>query len=180
MAESKGCAKAFRRVTRGALQSTCSPGCELSNMRDWVATLGSYSTRAEMNKKFEKRNSKFARGATTDEFRVLNFEFRGYPLLLGSAGFGSGVGVFFGEALNAAGGVHQLLLASEEGVAIRADFHAQHVALYGRARLKRVAAGAVHRHGVIIGMNTGFHGAAFRRVRSARPTRQSQGIQPRR
>ncbi len=88
--------------------------------------------------------------------------------------FGGGVGVLLGEALDAAGGVHEFLLAGEEGVAIRADFDAQHVALDGRARLERMATGAVHGHGMIIGMNTGFHGAAFRRVRSARQTRQSQ------
>jgi hypothetical protein len=33
-----------------------------------------------------------------------------------------------------------------------------------------VAAGAVHRNGMIIGVNTGFHKAPFCRVRSARPT----------
>src|SRR6266567_998857 len=47
MAESKGCAKAFRRVTRGEPESTCSPGRELSNMRDWVATLEKYFTHRE-------------------------------------------------------------------------------------------------------------------------------------
>src|SRR5690349_3099071 len=98
-------------------------------------------------------------------------------LLFGRSGFGGGVGILFGEALYTARGVKQFLFAGEEGVAIRADFHAQHVALDGRARLKGVAAGAVHRHGMIIGMNTGFHGAAFRRVRSARPTRQSRAVE---
>src|SRR5215467_4092495 len=44
MAESKGCAKAFRRVTRGWAETTCSPECEPSNMRDCVATLGDYFT----------------------------------------------------------------------------------------------------------------------------------------
>jgi hypothetical protein len=33
-----------------------------------------------------------------------------------------------------------------------------------------MAAGAVHRYGVIVGVNTGFHEAPFCRVRSARPT----------
>ncbi len=87
-------------------------------------------------------------------------------LLLGGCGFagfhfGSGVGVLFGEAFDAAGGVNQLLLASEEGMAIRADFYAQHVALDGRTSLKRVAAGAVHRNRMIIGMNAGFHWVPF-------------------
>jgi hypothetical protein len=31
-----------------------------------------------------------------------------------------------------------------------------------------VAAGAMHRYGVIVGVNTGFHEAPFCRVRSAR------------
>jgi hypothetical protein len=34
-----------------------------------------------------------------------------------------------------------------------------------------VAAGAVHRNGMIVGVNTGFHEAPFSRVRSARPLR---------
>src|SRR5215467_10998492 len=62
MAESNGCAKAFRRVTRGALESTCSPGCELSNMRDWVATLGGYFTRA---RRFNTENTFVHREETT-------------------------------------------------------------------------------------------------------------------
>ncbi|SRR6266481_5605103 len=52
-------------------------------------------------------------------------------LLFGGGGFGSGVGVLFGETLDAASGVNQLLLAGEEGMAVRANFHAQHVALDG-------------------------------------------------
>src|SRR5262245_60746465 len=38
MAESKGCAKALRRVTRGGALSTSSPGRAPSNNRDGVAT----------------------------------------------------------------------------------------------------------------------------------------------
>ena len=89
-------------------------------------------------------------------------------LLLCSRGFGSGVGVLLGEALDAAGGVNQLLFAREEGMAVRADFHAQRVALDGRACCEIVAAGAVHGDGVIVGVDTGFHDAPFCRVRSAR------------
>jgi len=94
-------------------------------------------------------------------------------LLLGGCGlasfdFGSGVGVLLGEALDAAGGVNQLLLAGEEGVAIGADFDVQLFALDGRASLEIMAAGAVHRDGVIVGVDTGFHVAPFCRVRSAR------------
>ena len=52
-------------------------------------------------------------------------------LLLGGFDFCSGVGIFLGETLDAAGGVNQLLLAGEEGVAIRADFDVKPVALDG-------------------------------------------------
>ena len=81
-------------------------------------------------------------------------------LLLGcGVGFdlGSGVGILLGEAFDAARGVDQLLLASEERMAIGADFDTQHIAFNCRASLKRIPAGAVHRNGMIVGVNTGFH-----------------------
>jgi hypothetical protein len=86
----------------------------------------------------------------------------------GGFDFGGGVGVFFGEAFDAAGGVDQLLFASEERMAIGADFHVETVAFDRRASLEIIAAGAVHGDGVIVGVNTGFHEAPFCRVRSAR------------
>ena len=95
----------------------------------------------------------------------------GVTLLFGGLGLGSGVGVFLGEALDAAGGVNQLLLAGEERVTIRADFDIQPVPLDGRTSREIVAAGAVHRNGMIVGVDTGFHEAPFSRVRSARPLR---------
>jgi hypothetical protein len=101
-------------------------------------------------------------------------------LLLGGFSFGGGVGVLLGEALDASGGVNQLLLAGEEGVTIRADFDVQPVALDGRAGGEIVATGAVHCDGVIVGMNTGFHEAPFCRVRSARHLDKVGGLQPRR
>src|SRR5258708_27451490 len=102
----------------------------------------------------------------------------GADLLLGGYDFGGGVGVFLGEAFDAAGGVNQLLLAGEEGMAIRADFDVQAVALDGRASRKIVAASAVHRYGVIVGVNTGFHEAPFCRVRSARPSLSERRASP--
>src|SRR6266404_4547177 len=80
-------------------------------------------------------------------------------LLLGGAcfcgfHFSGGVGVFLGEALDAAGGVNELLLASEEGMAIRADFDIQLVAFDRRTSREIVAAGAVHRNGMIVGVDT--------------------------
>jgi hypothetical protein len=89
--------------------------------------------------------------------------------------FCGGVGVFFGEAFDAAGGVDQFLLTGEEGVAIGADFDVQHVALDGRTGSEIVAAGAVHRDGVIVGVDTWFHETPFCRVRSARPPQQGWG-----
>ena len=85
--------------------------------------------------------------------------------------FGGGVGVFLGEALDAAGGINELLLAGEERMAIRADFDIQLVALDRRTSREIVPAGAMHRNGVIVGVDTGFHEAPVSRVRSARPSR---------
>jgi hypothetical protein len=106
-------------------------------------------------------------------------------LLLGGCGlasfdFGGGVGVLLSEALDAAGGVNELLFAGEEGMAVRADFNVQPVALDGRASGEIMAAGAVHRYGVIVGVNTGFHEAPFCRVRSARLSGKAGRLQPRR
>src|SRR5450432_1333618 len=67
------------------------------------------------------------------------------------------LGVLAAEALHAAGGVHQLLLAGEEGVAVRANFNAD-VALVRRTGHKCVAARAMHAYFVISGMNGCFHG----------------------
>ncbi len=49
----------------------------------------------------------------------------------GGFDFGGGVGVFLGEAFDAAGGVDELLFAGEERVAIGADFDVKAVALDG-------------------------------------------------
>jgi hypothetical protein len=43
-----------------------------------------------------------------------------------------------------------------------------------------VAASAVHRNGMIVGVNTWFHEGTFRRVRSARLPDKVGGLQPRR
>jgi hypothetical protein len=155
--------RAQRRIRKAKLGARhgISPAFEFSKSRA-SQLLAKHST---LRARREARNANF-------EFRISSFDTS--QLLLGGASFGGGVGVFLGEALDAAGSVHKLLFAGEERVAIRADFHAQHVAFDSRASLKRVAAGAVHSDGMIIGMNTGFHGVAFRRVRSARQTRKSR------
>ena len=63
-----------------------------------------------------------------------------------------GLGVLAAEALDASRCIHQALLAGEERVAVRADFHVD-VALVGRTGLKVVSAGAHHPHRGVIGMN---------------------------
>ena len=88
-------------------------------------------------------------------------------LLLRGSGLGSGVGVFLGEAFDAACGVQQLLFAGEERVAIGADFDAQHCAFDRRARGEIVSTGTVNGNGVIVRVNTGFHESPFWRGRSA-------------
>ena len=60
------------------------------------------------------------------------------------------------ELIHAACSVDQLLTASEEGVAVGADFHAD-IALVSGTRLEHVATGANHIEFVISGVNTSFH-----------------------
>src|SRR5690348_6950327 len=59
------------------------------------------------------------------------------------------------EALDPSTGVHELLLARVEGVALGADLDVQ--LRLGRVDLKRVPAGARHRGEHVIGMDTGLH-----------------------
>src|ERR1700675_328959 len=100
-------------------------------------------------------------------------------LLFCGGGFGGGVGVFLGEAFDAARGVHKLLLAGEERVAIGADFNVQPVPFDGGTGLEIASASAVDGDGVIVGVNTGLHESPFCRGRSA-PILRLQGIQRRR
>src|ERR1700756_379259 len=61
------------------------------------------------------------------------------------------------ELLDAAGGVHVLHLAGEEGVAGRADFDGD--VLLRAARGEAVAAAADDRRLDVFGMNAGLHGS---------------------
>ena len=63
-----------------------------------------------------------------------------------------GLGELATEALDAACCIHQALLAGEERVANRADFHVN-VALVGRTGLKVASASALDLHCGVIGMN---------------------------
>ena len=80
-------------------------------------------------------------------------------LLLLGGGFGFSrvaFSVLAAETLDAAGGVHELLLAGKEGVAGGADFHSD-VAFVGGAGDKCVTAGAVHADFAVAGMDGCFH-----------------------
>jgi len=46
-------------------------------------------------------------------------------------------------------------------MAVGTNFNADHVALDGRARVERIAAGAMHLYGMIIGMDSFFHGRSY-------------------
>ena len=76
-------------------------------------------------------------------------------LLGGRRGF---IRVFLLEAFNASGRIDQFLLASEERMAVRANFYADHVAFKGRPRIKNVPTGTMHLYGMVVGMNSFFHG----------------------
>ena len=88
-------------------------------------------------------------------------------LLFCGGGFGSGVGVFLGEAFDAARSVHQLLLAGEERVATGANFNVQPVPFDGGTGLEIASASAMDGYGVIVGVNAGLHESPFCRGRSA-------------
>jgi len=77
--------------------------------------------------------------------------------LLGRFGFGGiAFRVLAAEPFYAAGGVHELLLAGEEGMAGGADFNAD-VAFVRRARNKCVPAGAMHPDLAVVRMDSCFH-----------------------
>src|SRR5262245_36782562 len=78
------------------------------------------------------------------------------PALRRGRGLALPVAVLLLEALDAPGRVHQLLLAGEEGMALRADFHPD--VRSGGAGVNDLAAGARNGRLDILGMNTGLHG----------------------
>src|SRR5271156_3995025 len=89
------------------------------------------------------------------------FGWMGFRLLGGGLSLaGVGLGELAAEALDAAGGVDQLLLAGEEGVAGGADFE-NDVALVRGAGGGAVAAGALDRDFVVLRMNSLFRHGDF-------------------
>lgn len=61
------------------------------------------------------------------------------------------------EASHTTTGVQNLLLAGVEGVAVGADLGADLAALLGAAGLERVATGAAHRGGHVVGVDVLLH-----------------------
>src|SRR5437588_10999093 len=81
------------------------------------------------------------------------------------------LGVLPAESLHAAGGIHKLLFAGKEWMAIRADFYVD-VALVSGASGQAVAACAHKGHFVISGIDACFHvclGSQFGSLDSTRP-----------
>src|ERR1039457_718419 len=64
---------------------------------------------------------------------------------------------FLTELFDAPSGVHDLLLAGVERVALRADFHALILLAHGRARYELVATAACDVDFSVIRVNIGFH-----------------------
>ena len=64
------------------------------------------------------------------------------------------------EAIDASGGIDQLLFAGKERVASRTDFYVQ-VTLAGRAGLEYLAARAGNGYFVVFGMNSWFHSSSL-------------------
>src|SRR5690349_11862756 len=77
-------------------------------------------------------------------------------------GFGGGglPRVLLAELLDAAGGVHELLLAGVERVALRAHFNLELVASKRGAGVPLVAAAAGDGDGAVFGVNLRFHVAS--------------------
>ena len=65
------------------------------------------------------------------------------------------------EFIDASAGIHVLLLARIERMALTANVYLYHVALFGGAGHERCAASAFHRYFVVIGMYILFHSASF-------------------
>jgi len=71
-------------------------------------------------------------------------------------------------------------LPVKKGWQFRTDFDAQQSALDRGASRERVPASAVHRYGMVVRMNIGFHGGLLPSGRSARSPVRAPELQPRR
>src|ERR1700727_2972961 len=115
-----------------------------------------YTARSGFTVADERRVKNKLRVAKPGASWIFYFSVASGWLLLHCRGF---IGVLLRETLHAAGGIHQLLLAGEKRMAVRANFHADHLTLKRGTRVELVAAGAVHLYDVIIEMDSFFHGA---------------------
>jgi hypothetical protein len=99
---------------------------------------------------------------TNRHLRRFVFESVEVAALLGRDGLGalslhfSRFGQNLNEAINATLGIHELLFAREEGVAVGADFHA-HVTFVRGPGLEGMTARAGHLNYVIGGVDASFH-----------------------
>ncbi len=117
---------------------------------NWTAGRPSIgSKRASWKGKQKRQNTSTAEGAEKEAEEKL--------LLGGGQGGGA---VLASEALDPAGGVHQLHFAGEVGVAGGADFQPDGLAPDGRASLEGVPAGAGNRDLVVVGMDASLHGTS--------------------
>jgi hypothetical protein len=101
--------------------------------------------------KYREKTKKAALAAFLPLFRAVSFR----------SGRGGGgrcplVAVTLAEFLDAASGVHNLLLARIKRVAVRADFNMQRTAKR-RTRFERIAATASHFNLIVFRVNIGFH-----------------------
>jgi len=93
-------------------------------------------------------------------------------MLCGSCAFGSGfLAIALVEAIDASGGIDQLLFTGEERVASRANFDVQ-VALLGRAGRECLAASAGNSYIDVFWVNSWFHLVTFYRRHAGRNYKQ--------
>ena len=96
-----------------------------------------------------RRMQKALRAKTRSAFRNSNgFEVRPLRSAAGS--------VLLAEFVDTTAGIHNLLLAGVERMAVRAHFDLQ-VMAQGRTRDEDIAAAASHVHVFVVRMNAGFH-----------------------
>jgi hypothetical protein len=80
---------------------------------------------------------------------------------VGATLVGAFVPVFLHETFNATFGVHKLLLARKERVAVRTNFYAN--VLFGGTGGELVATGTLNRGHGIFGMDAGFHSSLLQK-----------------
>jgi hypothetical protein len=90
-----------------------------------------------------------------EPFKRIPFKFFRAQLSLCGSGLPFALAVFFHKFLDSSGGINELLLASEKGVAVGANFHAQITSSI--SDFKRIPTRARNRSEDVFRMNFGFH-----------------------